>query len=274
MRASPLVTVVVPSFNEDPHIVRTSLESIRAQTFTDFECIVVDESTRPELAEACRAVCAEDPRFIYVHPTERLGLPKSLNLGIGQAKGELIARFDSDDVCAPERLAKQVAYMEAHPEVHVLGSALRIISNTGQVLGLRSYPLRHEDIAKRMQITNAVGHPSLLIRKSSYTQWGGYDPDFRFSEDLDLWLRWLNAGARFANLDEPLIDYRQEFTFRNKSHWDHNLRARRKNWSSQHLLHRVAGFLTVACWRLIPNRIQESVYRQKMLRMTTSGTSR
>ena len=87
---TPLVTVVVPSFNEDPHIVRASLESIRAQTFADFECIVVDESSRPELAEACRAVCAEDPRFIYVHPTERLGLPKSLNLAISKARGQLI----------------------------------------------------------------------------------------------------------------------------------------------------------------------------------------
>src|SRR5947209_8445890 len=109
---NPTVTVVVPSFNEEPHIVRASLESVRAQSFTDFECIVVDESTRPELAAACREICSEDSRFIYVHPTERLGLPKSLNLAISKARGQLIARFDSDDVCMPERLGLQVAFLD------------------------------------------------------------------------------------------------------------------------------------------------------------------
>lgn len=75
MADTPKVTLLVPAFNEPEDILEQSLSSVMAQTFTDFECIVVDESTRPEAAQACERICARDPRFRYVHPTERLGLP-------------------------------------------------------------------------------------------------------------------------------------------------------------------------------------------------------
>lgn len=264
--STPLVTVVIPSFNEDPCIVRASLESIRAQTFTDFECIVVDESTRPELAEACRVVCAEDPRFIYNHPTERLGLPRSLNLAISKARGQLIARFDSDDVCMPERLALQVTFLQAHPEISVVGGALDIISNDGRFLAHRRYPQTSTAIAKGMQLTTTIAHPTVMYRKEAIERHGGYNPDFRFGEDLDLWLRWMNAGLRFANLPQVLVQYRQDSTRRDQRHWRFNLRARTSNFSGQHLVRRVIGIVCIAAWIAIPQKAQEQVFKALILR--------
>lgn len=262
----PLVTVVVPSFNEPPHIVRASLESIRTQTFTDFECIVVDESTRPELANTCQAACAEDKRFIYVHPTERLGLAKSLNLALGQARGQLIARFDSDDICTPERLALQVAFLQAHPEISVVGGALDIINRDGKFLAHRCYPQTSTAISKGMQLTTTIAHPTVMFRKAAIERHGGYNPDFRFAEDLDLWLRWMNAGLLFANLPQVLIQYRQDNTRRDQLHWRFNLRARTSNFSGQHLVGRAIGIACIATWIVIPTKVQEQIFKALVLR--------
>ena len=263
---TPLVTVVVPSFNEDPHIVRASIASIRAQTFTDFECIVVDESTQPELAEACQAACAVDPRFIYIHPNERLGLPKSLNLAIGKARGQLIARFDSDDVCMPERLALQVAFLQSHPKISVVGCALDIINGEGQLLTQRRYPQTPTEIAKGMQLTTTVAHPTVMYRKVAIEQHGGYNPDFQFSEDLDLWLRWMNAGLQFANLPQVLVQYRQDNTRRGSGHWRFNLRARIVNFSPEYLFRRIIGIACIASWLALPVKLQEPIFKALIFR--------
>jgi glycosyltransferase involved in cell wall biosynthesis len=264
--STPLVTVVVPSFNEDPQIIRTSIESIRTQTFADFECIVVDESTSPDLAEACRTVCAEDPRFIYHHPTERLGLPKSLNLAIGKARGQLVARFDSDDVCMPDRLALQVAFLQAHPEISVVGGALDVISSEGKFLSHRSYPQTSTAITKGMQLTTTIAHPTVMFRKEVIERHGGYNPSFRFAEDLDLWLRWMNAGLLFANLPQVLVQYRQDNTRRDQRHWRFNLRARASNFSRQYLVRRAIGIVCIATWVVMPKKAQELIFKALILR--------
>ena len=262
----PLVTIIIPSFNEEPNIVCASLESIRNQTFPNFECIVVDESTRTEFAEACRALCAEDPRFIYVHPTERLGLPKSLNLAISRARGQLIARFDSDDICMPNRLALQVAYMTAHPDIDVVGGGLEIISESGKLLAFRDYPVDHVTIERRFQTTTPIAHPTVMVRKHIFDQHGGYDPSFRFAEDLDLWLRLLNQGVRFANLKEVLVRYRQQNTRRNPNHWRFNLRARMRNFSTRELPMRLVGICAMAVWGSLPAGLQERMVYGLLLR--------
>ncbi len=262
---TPLVTVVVPAFNEAPHIVRASLESLRAQTFANFECIVVDESTRPELAAACRAVCAEDARFIYVHPTERLGLPKSLNLAIGMARGQLIARFDSDDLCMPDRLALQVAYLQMHPKISVVGGALDIISSDGKLLAHRHYPQTSNAIVKGMQLTTTIAHPTVMYRKEVITRHGSYKPEFRFSEDLDMWLRWMNAGILFANLPQVLVQYRQDNTSRDQRHWRFNLRARTSNFSGQYSVRRIIGIICIATWVAVPKIVQEQIFKLLIL---------
>jgi glycosyltransferase involved in cell wall biosynthesis len=266
--AIPLVTVVVPSFNEELSVVRASLESIRHQTFSNFECIVVDESTQTELAEGCRAICSEDPRFIYINPIQRLGLPRSLNLAISQARGQLIARFDSDDICMPNRLALQVEFMALHPNVDVVGGSLEVINQTGETLAFRYYPVDHAAIERRFQTTTGIAHPTVMVRKHIFDEQGGYDPSFRFAEDLELWLRLLNLGVRFANLKEVLVRYRQQNTRRNQVHWRYNLRARTRNFSLRELPMRLIGICAMAIWGSLPACVQERVVYVLLLRRT------
>lgn len=263
---TPLVTVVVPSFNVASQIVRASLESIRSQTFTNFECIVVDESNQPELAKACSLVCAEDPRFFYIHPIERLGLAGSLNMAIRMARGLLVARFDSDDICISERLALQVAFLQSHPEISVVGGALDIVDNAGRFLAHRSYPITSGAISKSMQLTTAIAHPTVMFRKEVFDRLGGYNAGYPFAEDLDLWLRWMKGGIQFANLPQVLVQYRQDNTHRTRRHWRFNLRARISNFSAQHLMRRTIGVACVAIWVGMPKIAQEQIFKMLLLR--------
>ena len=262
----PKVTVIIPAFNESKDVLALSLGSVVSQTFNDFECLVIDESTDPASATSCRDLCALDKRFRYMHPETRLGLAASLNLGISLAQGELIARFDSDDICMPNRLALQVTYMTAHPDIDVVGGGLEIISEAGKTLAFRDYPEDHAAIERRFQTTTSIAHPTVMVRKHIFDQHGGYDPSFRFAEDLDLWLRLLNRGVRFANLNEVLVRYRQQNTRRNHIHWRFNLRARTRNFSMRELPMRLVGICALAVWGSLPAGVQERVVYGLLLR--------
>ena len=245
--------------------MRASLESIRNQTFTDFECIVVDESSNLELASACRDVCSEDPRFIYIHPIERLGLANSLNLAISRARGQFIARFDSDDICVPQRLELQVDFLLGHPEISVVGGGMDIISTDGNFIAHRSYPQFSIDLVKSMQFTNAIAHPTVMYRKDAIDRYGGYKP-YLFCEDLDLWLRWMNSGLLFYNLPQVLVHYRQDSTLRDTLNWRFNLRVRISNFKAQYFFRRVFGILSISLWVAIPQKLKEQIYKLLVLR--------
>lgn len=262
----PKVSVLVPVFNEPREVLELSLSSIMVQSFSDFECIVVDESTHSESARVCEQICTRDSRFRYIHPKARLGLPGSLNLAISMARGELLARFDSDDICMPDRLALQVEFLRAHPDISVCGGALDIISSEGKFLAHRGYPQTSPEIVKGMQLTTTIAHPTVMFRKEAIERHGGYNPDFRFAEDLDLWLRWLNAGLHFANLPQVLVHYRQNNTRRDQRHWRFNLRARISNFSRQYLVRRTIGIACIAMWVAMPKIAQEQIFKTLILR--------
>ena len=262
--ANPKVSILIPSFNEAPATIRESLDAIKAQIFQDYECLVIDESTDPVKAMAIQDECANDPRFRYLHPDYRLGLAGSLNLGLGLARGAFLARCDADDISLPDRLDLQVQYLDNHPEVGVLGGAMEIIDDNGCTTGLRAYPLRHEDIESSMMLTNAMAHPTVMFRRDLPERYGAYDPAFKFSEDLELWLRWLNAGVRFANLPDTLLKYRQQVTSRHSDNWRFNLMARKRHYNKRRLLLRTAGIVGVAVWSRIPKPMQEYLFRAVM----------
>jgi len=263
----PLISCVVPCFNENIDILIKSLSSLRNQSFTDFECILIDESTAHDAAEACRSFCESDSRFIYIHPDSRLGLAASLNLGIQMARGLFVARFDSDDICRSDRLALQVEFLNENPEIAVVGSAIEIIDEHGGVIGRRSYPLKHANIQKKFIFSSAMAHPTVLFRKKVLGECGGaYDTSFAYSEDLELWLRLLNCGAKFANLPGALVQYRQDHTSRHKKHWRFNIKARLKNMSRPYAIRKFIGVVGIAIWSYLPRGVQQFFFRLIQLR--------
>lgn len=265
-QSTPRISVVIPVFNEPIHILEQSLASVAGQSFADFEALVVDESTLNETADACRAICARDSRFRHIRPATRIGLAASLNLGIAEARGEFVARFDSDDLCLPDRFAIQVAYLERNSTIDVVGGALELISEDATPIAVRHYPADHASIERRFMTTTAIAHPTAMIRKRVLDRFGGYDPEFRFAEDLDLWLRLLDRGVRFGNVEAVLVRYRQQHTRRKADHWKFNLRARLRHFNTRHLPRRLAGVAAIATWRFMPDAVQDAVFKRILLR--------
>ncbi|MBW8846946.1 MAG: glycosyltransferase [Burkholderiales bacterium] len=261
----PEISLVVPLFNERPEILQESLKSVADQTFGDFECIVIDESTMPETIAACEAFCSTDARFRHIRPEQRIGLAASLNLGIELARAPFIARFDSDDICLPERLSLQSDFMRNQPDVDVLGGQLEVIDEQGRTLAFRVHPNSHEEIQRQMHFTTPVAHPTVIIRKRVLEAYGAYDPSFRNAEDLDLWLRLSNHGVRFANVPHVLVKYRQQTTLRPARHWRFNLKARVRNFGVSHWPRRCAGICAILIWSIVPRNWQQGITRRLVL---------
>ena len=182
-----------------------ALVGLRAQRFTDWELVIVLDGA----CDANECAIAESGLQIplRVLRTEGgYGVARSLNLGLTDCRGPLIARHDADDVSAPERIALQAATMLDRPQLLVLGTSARLIDETGQVIGRREVP-SGGDVVRRLLWRNALIHPSVMMRRSAVTDVGGYDEASPRTEDYELWLR-LAARGPLDNLQRDLVDYR------------------------------------------------------------------
>ncbi len=203
----PVVSVVMPVLNPHPVYFRQAIESILNQTLQDWELVIVEDPSPRSAAEILKDY--PDPRIRHFVNPQRTSLVQQLNRALREARAEKVARHDHDDISEPERLEKQVKFMESHPEIAVVGTWLQLINEEGQPLGIRRYPCDHDDIVRTMPIYNPIGQPSVMFRKEVALRHGGYQYDkFPAVEDYDLWCRMAKNGVKFANLPEPLVRYR------------------------------------------------------------------
>ena len=248
MIKAPNGSVIVPAFNEPGAILKVGLTSIMIQTFRDFECTVVDESGQPELARLCESIYPRDAQFRDQHLAQGLRLPGGLNLTISMARGELLARFDSDNVCFPERQAIKVGFMDDNPDDGVVGSRLEFIDEKGFPTAVRQYPQSVAVIARKLQFTTALAYSTGVYRASAPKSTKAYNPYFRYSEDLNLSLCRLKKGIIFSNLPDVLLKYRQTHPKRHLNHWKFNLRARVRNFAPNFIFWRLAGIACAGTW--------------------------
>jgi glycosyltransferase involved in cell wall biosynthesis len=205
MTPRPAISVLMPVLDPHPVFFPEAVASILGQTRADWELVIVEDPSESSAVELLRGF--DDPRIRLITNPERTGLVAQRNRTLAEARGELVALLDADDVAEPERLAKQAAFLASHPDVSLVGSQLRIIDRTGAVVGYRKYPAEHADILRAMPRFNAVPQPGVMARKAALVDQGGYTFEWP-AEDYDLWSRMLLAGQRFANLGEPLTRYR------------------------------------------------------------------
>ena len=186
-----------------------ALDCILGQTFADLEFIVVDDGSTDDTWERLSARAERDRRLRLIRNPANLGLTRSLNLGLAQAQGELIARQDVDDLSLPERLASQVAFLKTRPEVALLGTAAHRIDREGRALpGVGRHPCGDRAIRLKMLMQNAFFHASAMARRAILREHGlAYDPAMTYAQDYDLWSRVMEHGLA-ANLYEPLIKFR------------------------------------------------------------------
>jgi glycosyltransferase involved in cell wall biosynthesis len=203
---SPKISIVMAAYNEERGIC-AALESIIAQTFIDWELIVIDDGSTDSTVAIIQRYAQNDSRIRLVCNEKNLKLSLSLNKGIGIAQADLIARADADDINLPERLAKQYAYMQAHEDIDVLGTGAYLLDQTGQKVSTYSHPITHEELKKLSFLNIHFFHPSVMIRSRFFEVAGLYDSSYTYAQDKEIWLRGLSAGCRYANLAEPLIEY-------------------------------------------------------------------
>jgi glycosyltransferase involved in cell wall biosynthesis len=195
---------VIMAFHNDGKYLKSSIESILKQTFTDFEFIIIDDSSDDD--SLCIANSFNDKRIKILRNNEQSGLTKSLLHGIDIAKGEYIARMDADDIACINRFEKQIEVLQHHREIDICGTWAKEINDEGILIGKRKMPLNDDEIRVFMLVSNPIIHSSVMLRKEILNK-QNYNPSLRYSQDYDLWTR-LIPHARFANINEYLLYYR------------------------------------------------------------------
>jgi glycosyltransferase involved in cell wall biosynthesis len=222
----PLVTVLTGVRNGERYI-GLAVESMLGQTFRGFEYIIVDDCSNDGTAEILDRYSRLDSRVRVIHSVKRLGFGGTKNRGIEIARGEYVALMDGDDVSRPERLERQVQYMQAHPGCVILGTHYCLIDGDGAVLKQAVLPLDHAGIERELLrgIGTVIAQPSAMLRMSALRAIGGYREDVGCTDDLDVYLRLLGSGD-FANLPDCLFDWRQHWS----SHTALSDREKRREW--------------------------------------------
>jgi glycosyltransferase involved in cell wall biosynthesis len=207
----PRVSVLMAVHNEE-RFLAAAIESVLAQTFADFELIVVDDAS----TDRSRAIASssDDPRIRLVANAEQLGQTRSLNRGLALCRGEYVARLDGNDLAFPGRLAKQVAWLDAHPDIGVLGTQAAAIDVHGRRIRRASWwnaawrkPSDGLELEWYRAFDTPFLHSAVLFRRALVERLGGYDERHDLAQDAELWMR-AAAHAGLANLDEPLIAFR------------------------------------------------------------------
>lgn len=204
---TPRITVAMSVYNNAPYLTH-AIESIVAQTFTDFEFLIVDDGSTDDSAAIIDRFARDDSR-IRVIRQPNAGLIVSLNRMIDEARAPLIARMDGDDIALPERFARQVAFLDAYPDIGVLGTGCTCIDEGGRPSSDKFDNVTEPDeVLADLRNGPPLCHPSVVMRRDALRAVGGYHRAYKHCEDYDLWLR-LSEQVRMANLPDRLLLYRQ-----------------------------------------------------------------
>lgn len=198
------VTVLMSVYNDKRHIME-AVDSILNQTFNDFEFIIINDASTDGTYDILKSY--NDPR-ITIHTNDKnIGLSKSLNIGLKMAKGEYLARQDSDDISMPERLKKQVDFLNTHPDYAVVGTFAKVLNENSEEVRLWERPIEYTSIREHLKRDNCIVHGSAMIRMPFLLNVGFYDESLEKSQDYELWLRF-SKKYKMANIPEFLYLWR------------------------------------------------------------------
>lgn len=206
----PEISVILPFYNAEASLRRT-LESIEKQSFTNFECILIDNNSRDGSAEIAKKYCQSDRRFRLVKEQQQ-GIVFALNTGIANASGRYIARMDADDIMLKERLLLQRNFLLFSPDCDVVAGRAIYFPHVPETKGFMRYVewsnslLDEGTIALKQFIESPIIHPTVMWRREISEAYGNYQ-NGPFPEDYELWLRWLSQGVRIRKIPEFVIEW-------------------------------------------------------------------
>lgn len=197
--------------NDKPDYVRVALDSMLVhQNVKPYEIVLVQDGPVPDgLSTLLQEYEAKYPSVMHIIQLEKNGgLGNALRLGVENARYDICARMDSDDICLPDRFEKQLAYLEAHPECDIVGGQMtEFIDTPDNIVGRREVPLSNDEIYEFMKSRCALNHVTVMFRKQSVLNVGNYQ-DWFWNEDYYLWVRMMMASCKFANIPDVAVNVR------------------------------------------------------------------
>ena len=267
MKDNPLVSIVMATYNDKPLYIKKSINSILSQTYKNFEFLILDDSTNKETIDVIDKY-SNDKRVRIFREFKKLGFVSSLNKGLKLSKGEYIARMDGDDVSSRDRIEKQVEYLNTHQSTDILGGQINVIDENDKVTGARSYPTGGLKLLAFFTIRTPIAHPTVMFRRTIVDAGYHYDETFKKAKDIDFWIRLYNAGFKFRNLPDVLVNFRVESGFMEKRVTNHEqedyvLKARRKNFTWSKPLFSIANLLMSYVRKFTPDKLKAKQYAQE-----------
>jgi glycosyltransferase involved in cell wall biosynthesis len=203
----PVISILMPVYNGGKYL-RPAIDSMLCQTERNFELLILNDGSTDNTQAVVESF--HDERIIAVNNAVNQGLIATLNQGIKLARGTFIARMDQDDLASPERLEKELRFLEANPDICAVATRIMLMDETGKETGFWNddkLAVTVEQICRRMPEENCIAHPTILIRSEVLRKYG-YHKDQKGSEDWDLWMRLLTDGNKIAKINEVLLHYR------------------------------------------------------------------
>ena len=202
---SPAVSVLM-AVRDGERFLDAALASLAAQTFREFEIILVDNGSRDGTAQIIAEWSRQESR-LRTFRLDRPGLARSLIAATSLARAPFLARLDADDLALPERLGQQYSVMKSRPALGLLGSSVELIDGEGRRIGQRRMAVADAELRLFLRSRNPFCHSTIMMRRDAYEKAGGYRNGLRICEDFDLWCRMAEV-SELANLDQPLVRYR------------------------------------------------------------------
>jgi glycosyltransferase involved in cell wall biosynthesis len=202
----PVVSVVMAAYNSE-RFIGEAIQSILDQSFKNFELIIVNDCSHDTTWKIIKKYSLVDKRIGIYQNIKNMGGCQTLNIGMSLAKGKYIAVMDNDDWSYPERLEKQVNFLEKNPKVGIVGGTMEIIDENGVVSSKRKYNLDDADIRKNLFRYSPFAHPLIMMRRSVLEIVGYGDCEYAPADDYELYFR-IGTVAKFANLKDTIFKYR------------------------------------------------------------------
>ena len=203
------LSIIMTVYNGEKYI-SDAIESILDQTYSDFEFIIIDDKSIDASYSICQKYASQDNRIRLYRNHKNLWVVKSRNILLSKIShdSKYVAILDADDIADIYRMEKQVEFLEQNLEYSIVGSALNIINQSGQLIWQRIYPHTDEEISQSIFKKSPVAQPAVMIRKNDLDKIGNYDENFERCQDYDLWCRAFDSGYKIINIPDLLTFYR------------------------------------------------------------------
>lgn len=262
----PLVSVVMATFNEPVEYISQSIESILHQTYSHLELIIADDSTHDDTRTTIDQYAQQDSRITVVRESSKMGIAIARNKCFQLAKGNYIAIMDGDDISLPDRIERQIAFANDHPDVDLFGGHINIINESGKIVAQRKYKTTPNSFLRMFIFRNPLAHPTIFFRRRIIDEGFFYDVNYKKAEDLEFYLRLFKNGFHLTNMDAFLLNYRIIGDMQKKrkyDNWYYNHKSRAKNFNWRHPIFSICSWCVSYIYLYVPSKTVSLLYKKE-----------